>query len=96
MSVFSQRCMDCHKQVKHSFAVTNEQLGNAVQNNCIDCHMPLKASNAITMLTNQKMSAVPDRIRTHLVAVYNKESKLFLDSLLKEKAGKRYFPVRFI
>jgi len=64
LAVFSQRCMNCHQQVKHSFAA------NDIQNNCIDCHMPLKPSSVITMLTNQKRSAVPDSIRTHLVAVY--------------------------
>jgi nitrate/TMAO reductase-like tetraheme cytochrome c subunit len=72
---FSQRCMNCHKQVAHSFTAKNERLENAIKNNCIDCHMPLKPSSAITMLTNQKMSAVPDYIRTHLIAVYDKESK---------------------
>ena len=82
MQLFSQRCITCHQQVTHSFADKN--VDNAVQNNCIDCHMPLKASKAITMLTNQKKSAVPDQIRTHLVAVYDKESKTFLDSLIKK------------
>ena len=81
LTVFSQRCISCHQQVKHSFAGGNAQLDNAVQTNCIDCHMPLKPSAAITMLTNQKVSAVPDYIRTHLITVYGKESKLFLDSL---------------
>lgn len=66
---FSQRCMNCHQQVKHSF------VDNNIKNNCIDCHMPLKPSSLITMLTNQKTSVVPDSIRTHLVAVYPK-SKL--------------------
>lgn len=74
LAVFSSRCLNCHQQVKHSFEMTN-----ALQHNCIDCHMPLKPSSAITLLTNQQRSAVPDYIRTHLIAVYNKET----DSLLK-------------
>lgn len=83
-TVFSQRCINCHQQVAHSFDKGNEQFGNAIQSNCIDCHMPLKASSAITMLTNQRKSAVPDYIRTHLIAVYDKESKAFLDSLFRK------------
>lgn len=85
IEVFSQRCMNCHKQVAHSFDEKNGGMNNAIKNNCIDCHMPLKPSSAITMLTNQKISAVPDYVRTHVVAVYKNESKAFLDSLLKEK-----------
>ena len=84
LSIFSQRCMSCHQQVAHSFDRKSEKLDNAVQTNCIDCHMPLKASNAITMLTNQKVSAVPDQIRTHLIATYVNESKVFADSLSKK------------
>ena len=80
LAIFSQRCMNCHQQVKHSFA--GSELKSILQSNCIDCHMPLKASNAITLLTNQKVSAVPDYIRTHLITIYKKESKALLDSLL--------------
>lgn len=65
MQVFEQRCKNCHQQVKHSFA------DNTVQNNCVNCHMPLKPSSLITLLTNQKGIAVPDSIRTHLIAVYD-------------------------
>lgn len=83
MVLFSQRCMNCHQQVTHSFTGKNAALDNAVRTNCVDCHMPLKPSSAITMLTNQKMSAVPDQIRTHRITIYDKESRAFLDSLLK-------------
>jgi nitrate/TMAO reductase-like tetraheme cytochrome c subunit len=86
LAVFSQRCMNCHQQVKHSFTGEDAVLDNAVQTNCIDCHMPLKPSTAITMLTNQQKSAVPDYIRTHLVTIYKNESRRMLDSfqLLKK------------
>ena len=69
MTVFEQRCKDCHQQVKHSFA------DNTVQSNCVKCHMPLKPSSLITLLTNQKGVAVPDSIRTHLIAVYDVKGK---------------------
>jgi hypothetical protein len=80
LAVFSSRCMNCHQQVKHNF-----ELKNDIRNNCIDCHMPLKPSSAITLLTNQQRSAVPDHIRTHLIAVYKKES----DSLRNRTSGSR-------
>lgn len=86
LNIFSQRCMNCHQQVTHSFERTETK--SIIQNNCIDCHMPLKASDAITLLTNQKVSAVPDYIRTHLITIYKGESKAFLDSLLNGKRVK--------
>jgi nitrate/TMAO reductase-like tetraheme cytochrome c subunit len=79
LEIFSHRCSTCHQQVQHSFAGKNAALDNAVKTNCIDCHMPQKASS-IVMLTNQKTSAVPDYIRTHLITIYDKESKKFVDS----------------
>lgn len=79
LEIFSNRCINCHQQVQHSFTGKNAGLNNAVKTNCIDCHMPAKASG-ITMLTNQTMSAVPDYIRTHLITIYDKESKKFVDS----------------
>lgn len=81
LEIFSNRCINCHKQVEHSFAGKDASLDNSVKSNCIDCHMPLKPSSGITMLTNQKMSAVPDYIRTHLITIYDKESKQFVDSV---------------
>jgi hypothetical protein len=80
LEIFSNRCISCHQKVQHSFTGKNAALDNSVKSNCIDCHMPLKPS-AITMLTNQKLSAVPDYIRTHLITIYNKESKRFVDSV---------------
>ena len=78
MTVFSQRCINCHKSVDHSFIKEDKKLNATVQSNCVDCHMPLKASSVITMLTKQKTSAKPDFIRTHLVKVYPDETKKVL------------------
>jgi hypothetical protein len=81
-AVFSGRCMTCHKQVNHSFTSSmNKNLNAIIQGDCIDCHMPLKASNLITMMTKAKLDAYPDYIRTHRIAVYQEETKKFLDSL---------------
>lgn len=84
LEIFSNRCSSCHKEVQHSFTGNNASLDNAVKTNCIDCHMPQLASG-IKMLTNQKTSAVPDFIRTHLITIYNKQSKTFIDSFLNGK-----------
>jgi hypothetical protein len=83
ISILSQRCITCHKQVDHSFINADKKLTQTVQNNCIDCHMPLKASEAITMLTKQKTDAYPDYIRTHLITIYKEETKKILDSINK-------------
>jgi hypothetical protein len=80
IAAFSNRCISCHKQVNHSFSVTDRSLNDLIQNNCIDCHMPLKPSNIITMLTMKNLSAHPDYIRTHLIAIYSEETKKFLAS----------------
>lgn len=89
LAIFSSRCSSCHQQVKHSFAGTNAAADNAINSNCIDCHMPLKASKAITMLTNQKASTIADQIRTHLIAIYPKESRQFIDEVMKGKRGRK-------
>lgn len=80
-ALFSNRCINCHKQVDHSFTSTDKNFNDIAQNNCIDCHMPLKASNAITMLSNGKTNADPDYIRNHFITIYKEETKRFLESL---------------
>ena len=81
IALLSQRCMNCHQQVKHNFLRRDKNFIAAIQNNCIDCHMPLKASAAITMQTMGNTSLYPDYIRTHLITVYKAETKKYLDSL---------------
>jgi len=81
IGLLSQRCMNCHQQVKHNFLRSDKNFITAIQNNCIDCHMPLKASAAITMQTMGNTSLFPDYIRTHLITIYKTETKKYLDSL---------------
>lgn len=81
LAIFSQRCMTCHSEANHNFCKMAPQIGATIKNNCIDCHMPAKASKSITLLTNGKESAKPDYIRTHLIAVYNNETKRVLQYL---------------
>lgn len=81
ITIFSQRCISCHQQVKHSFIIKDKGLAAVIKTDCIDCHMPLKPSKAITLLTKQKTAAKPDYMRTHLITVYAAESKRFIDSV---------------
>jgi len=76
--LYSQRCMDCHKNSIHSFAKNAPGLNTAIKQNCIDCHMPAKPSNVIVVQTSGKGTAVPYLVRTHYIAVYPKESKKIL------------------
>lgn len=77
--LFSQRCISCHSPEKHSKI---KDLPVAVlQKNCIDCHMPALPSSRITMLTHAAMSPRPDSIRTHLITVYEDQTKRFLEQL---------------
>ena len=81
LEVFSQRCISCHKETIHSFAVNNEKLIKAVASNCIDCHMPLQPSSRIMLLTRQNTNAKPDLIRTHWIKIYPAEAEKILGYL---------------
>jgi hypothetical protein len=52
---FSQRCISCHSEVKHTTLVSTD--------NCIDCHMPAIPSSKIVL----QQSAL---VRTHRIAIY--------------------------
>ncbi len=80
LSLFSKRCTSCHTEVNHSFSGTDKRADQLLQSNCIDCHMPLKASRLITLLTDQKISAHPDYIRNHLIAIYPGETRKVLNA----------------
>ena len=67
LALFSQRCMDCHKDVSHSFSSSVD-----IKSNCIDCHMPATPSRLITLLSNGQDSAAPNLVRTHFISVYPK------------------------
>lgn len=81
IAVFSQRCINCHTNVHHTFEDNMKNGSGLIQSNCIDCHMPLKASKKISLLTKQKTVATPDFIRTHLITLYPEETKRFIDSV---------------
>lgn len=85
MQLFSNRCIDCHKNTEHSYVKNGELTEAVLKQNCIDCHMPLKPSANITLLTKSTSPVMPDMIRTHLIAIYPAESKQFVEALKKIK-----------
>jgi len=63
---YSQKCIQCHQQVKHTSLTAN----GMVRENCIDCHMPLKVSKDIGFQRSNSKEKIPYKQRTHRIAVY--------------------------
>ncbi len=76
--LYSQRCINCHKNSTHSFTKNALGLNVIIKKNCIDCHMPAKPSDAIAVKTSAKRTAVPYLVRTHHITIYPKESEKIL------------------
>lgn len=81
MEVFSTRCINCHKQVKHSFETA--ALQKEIVKNCVDCHMPAAPSRVIGMKSEDQAEASPNLVRTHFVSVYRDLTVRYIDSLKK-------------
>lgn len=78
---FSRRCMSCHKAEGHNFCKMTSLSPTVLSKNCIDCHMPALPSQNITMLTQGRTSPTPDSIRTHLITIYQEETKKYMAKL---------------
>ncbi len=85
--LYSQRCINCHKNSIHNFTKNEPALNALLQKNCIDCHMPAKPSNVIVVQTSGKGNANPYLVRTHHIAVYPDESKKILAFLKISKTN---------
>ena len=73
LTVYSQKCISCHKDVDHlSFKMDKDQ-ANTIKSNCIDCHMPEQPSRAITFKLSGSDSTSSYLLRTHKIAVYHDE-----------------------
>jgi hypothetical protein len=82
--MYSQKCINCHKNSIHSFTKNAPGLNALIKQNCIDCHMPAKPSDAIAVQTSGKGSAVPYLVRTHHITIYPQESEKIM-AFLKSK-----------
>ncbi|MDN3584539.1 cytochrome c3 family protein [Mucilaginibacter flavus] len=87
ITMFTQKCLNCHSEAKHNFCKLAPKLGEAIKNNCINCHMPNKASHVISLTAfNSKMNP-PYEVRTHHIAIYPEETEKIM-AFIKGKAEK--------
>jgi hypothetical protein len=77
--IFSQRCITCHTETKHTTLPSYKKL--LLSKNCIDCHMPMLPSKKIILDVTDSENAVPDLVRTHRIAVYPEITKAFLEKM---------------
>lgn len=70
--LYSQRCMNCHKETEHPAVGKSAKV---LASNCIDCHMPMQASRVISFRESGKADKAPYLLRSHRIAVYPDETK---------------------
>jgi hypothetical protein len=87
LTVFSTRCMNCHKKGSDNFCTQPEVPGLVLSNNCIDCHMPELPSKQVFLRASNNKST-PFFVRTHLVGHYENQIKLFLQNIEKKNKAK--------
>jgi hypothetical protein len=80
-ALFSSRCMTCHSPAHGPVCKLSKTMGSVINQNCIDCHMPLKASRSITELLPGDSKPTAALIRSHYIAIYPEETKLFKSSM---------------
>lgn len=84
--LYTQKCLNCHNTVKHSFLKTESIADQEfMRSNCINCHMPLLASKAIISATLNKPVSIDITVHTHSIAIYPEETKKILAMLGKNK-----------
>ncbi len=72
IKAYSEKCMSCHPNTQHDFTTDASAL-NEIKSNCIDCHMPEQPSRAITFYMEGNNTKSAYLLRTHKIAIYNKE-----------------------
>lgn len=71
-SYFNAKCIGCHS--KDTMLCSNTPNDNHIMNNnCISCHMPTAPSQAMMVQLYQDSLETSFNIRTHLIAIYDKE-----------------------
>lgn len=79
--IFSQRCIACHTDTKHTNLKLPDSKKILFNNNCIDCHMPMLPSRKIVLNVSNSENAVPDLVRTHKIAIYPGKTKELLEKI---------------
>jgi len=85
ISLFSQRCMSCHRREHGSFCTQKNLPDSVLTQNCIDCHMPVRKSNTIVFLEENTGNQVAATMRSHLIRVYPDEAKEKLEKFIRNK-----------
>jgi Cytochrome c554 and c-prime len=85
LKTFSQRCITCHTDTKHTDLALSPEKKQLLKNNCIDCHMPMLPSEKITLTFSSAEKNVPDLVRTHRIAIYPEKVKEFMAKMKLRK-----------
>ncbi|HXL55300.1 MAG TPA: hypothetical protein VN958_03520, partial [Chitinophagaceae bacterium] len=83
--IFSQRCIACHTETKHTSLTLPNDKRLLFNDNCIDCHMPMLPSEKIVLTVANSENVVPDLVRTHRVGIYPEKAKEFLEKIKSQK-----------
>jgi len=86
---YSQKCLSCHQNTNHNSRKLYAKGINQLNENCIDCHMPKKASDAITFYLSGSSDKSSYMLRSHKIAVYQKDSavvRTLIDFFNKNKS----------
>lgn len=83
IALFSSRCLTCHSPAHGTVCKMSKSLGSIINQNCIDCHMPAKPSKSITELLPGDTRPTAALIRSHFIAIYPDETRLFKISARK-------------
>lgn len=85
LKTFSQKCINCHTDTKHTALDLPAEKKQQLINNCIDCHMPMLPSGKISLTLSSAEKTVPDLVRTHKIAVYPEKIKEFMIKMKLQK-----------
>lgn len=83
LSLFSQRCMNCHNKEHDNFCTIKTVSAAGIKSNCIDCHMPKQASKAIAVFLPGQTNLTSTFIRTHFITTYPDETKNYIEHIKK-------------
>lgn len=86
LSVFSSRCMNCHKEGSENFCKQQPIAGLVLSDNCIDCHMPSLPSRKVFLQSAASINSTPFLVRTHLIRTYKDQVELFLKEVEKKNS----------
>jgi hypothetical protein len=75
LSLYSSKCLGCHKEGSPQFCTVKPQEGTVLTSNCIDCHMPNQPSAAISFQLSGSSQRISYLLRTHKIGIYPANDK---------------------